>query len=476
MTPEDILLKGTDFRMSPQYQRDGTAYTQYHTSTEFVDPSELFDFSSSTASQAETSERQIFQDALSALNPSDLESFAFELYHRNVVEANAMLAQPGYNAIPISSGSDADAILASCCAHTENLQIDRITVGMEESGRLVSSFQDLSVDISQVPFQSSFSKAVVVQANSELSKVIEWSTNIRLRTAEGFVRPIKEIEDQIEALAKRSIDRGHTVLLRSIHCSKTGIQAPSAEFMRNLRSEYGERVFIYTDICQLRVGKQRLEELFECSDACALSFSKFIQTPPFSGFLYLRKDSILSDTITAMGTTNLGLLLKSWIPSVTPKLSKTCLLERIAVHIRIRLGLERFTDLLSMTDEELGQRLSTIRVVTRSVAEGFGFVQELDELPDCPTQVETGIVPLVFDMASLHETPKDMYTSIHQARVEGKRVLLGQPVQVAESVEHPRNYNMRVSLGWRLMSRKDEELEVMLRDCFHSIATSQGLS
>jgi hypothetical protein len=146
-------------------------------------------------------------------------------------------------------------------------------------------------------------------------------------------RPSADIDAEFAAWVHKGCARGQHVLLVSSDISKSGMLAPSPACAIELLRSLPQRMEVLVDACQFRIGQQTLRAYLEQGCMVALTGSKFLGGPPFSGVLLLpraiaaglRKQPVphaLSDYSTAAdwpqgwdtqglgGAPNLGLLLR----------------------------------------------------------------------------------------------------------------------------------------------------------------------
>ena len=108
---------------------------------------------------------------------------------------------------------------------------------------------------------------------------------IAARTADGMPRPAVAIDLEIEERVARAEDEGRGVLLTVVDVSKTGLIAPTAAFAVALRERFQETVEVLVDACQYRLAPASLRGYLEQGFMVALTGSKFLTGPTFSGAL-----------------------------------------------------------------------------------------------------------------------------------------------------------------------------------------------
>ena len=110
---------------------------------------------------------------------------------------------------------------------------------------------------------------------------------IRLRDAAGAVRPLADVEAEIEQEVARGMAAGRRVVLHALDLSKTGLLAPRPALLRSLRTRFGPAFDIVVDACQLRLSRASVRCYLELDATVLITGSKFLTGPPFSGALLL---------------------------------------------------------------------------------------------------------------------------------------------------------------------------------------------
>ncbi|TCM16527.1 hypothetical protein EDF56_107106 [Novosphingobium sp. PhB165] len=108
-----------------------------------------------------------------------------------------------------------------------------------------------------------------------------------LREPDGSARNLAEIDAEITAAIVEAVAAGRRVLLVAIDVSKTGIVAPSPGCVLAVRAAHGDAVEVLVDACQFRLSPERLNRYLNSGCALAITGSKFMGGPIFSGALLL---------------------------------------------------------------------------------------------------------------------------------------------------------------------------------------------
>ncbi len=112
-------------------------------------------------------------------------------------------------------------------------------------------------------------------------------SSIGLRGADGNRRALSDIDAETNTLVEESIARQQRILLIMIDVSKTGLIAPSPQFVADLRRRCPEQVDVLVDACQFRIANATLNAYLNLGCMVALTGSKFLTGPVFSGILQI---------------------------------------------------------------------------------------------------------------------------------------------------------------------------------------------
>lgn len=110
---------------------------------------------------------------------------------------------------------------------------------------------------------------------------------IAIRLDEGTPRPLAEIDAEVEALAGKAVASNRQILLILADQSKTGLIAPSPACVMALQSRFPDNIQVLVDACQFRIAIPTLRAYLEQGFMVALTGSKFLTAPSFSGTLLL---------------------------------------------------------------------------------------------------------------------------------------------------------------------------------------------
>ena len=105
------------------------------------------------------------------------------------------------------------------------------------------------------------------------------------RAADGRPRPAQEVEAELNAAAKVAVDAGRKVLVTVADTSKTGLISPGLDAVLALKDRFGDRIEVMVDACQFRIGSATLRAYLDHGFLVAVTGSKFLGGPTFSGAL-----------------------------------------------------------------------------------------------------------------------------------------------------------------------------------------------
>ncbi|UVK43023.1 hypothetical protein BPNPMPFG_004770 [Mesorhizobium sp. AR07] len=128
---------------------------------------------------------------------------------------------------------------------------------------------------------------------------------IAIRNATGEPRHQHEIDDDVIAAVEAELRRDRDVLVHVLDTSKTGLPAVTRQAARHAAALAPGRVHIVVDACQFRGPISRLRQDLADGFVVALTGSKFIAGPPFSGALLI--PSALAEDFAARSDVPAGL-------------------------------------------------------------------------------------------------------------------------------------------------------------------------
>ncbi|MGA7594511.1 MAG: hypothetical protein WCA64_04870 [Gallionella sp.] len=115
---------------------------------------------------------------------------------------------------------------------------------------------------------------------------------VPLRRADGLPRRAAEIDADFCGLARQAHAAGRQVLLIQADVSKTGMIAPSYACTAALQQALGNRLDVLIDACQFRIAPATLRACLDRGYSVALTGSKFVGGPSFSGALLIPANTV----------------------------------------------------------------------------------------------------------------------------------------------------------------------------------------
>jgi len=113
--------------------------------------------------------------------------------------------------------------------------------------------------------------------------------SVRLRNLDGQPRSRDEVDENVETLASDAIRHGQRVLLIQLDASKTGLLAPSLACIDRLQQQFADKLDVFVDACQFRIAPASLLAYLQRGCMVAITGSKFLAGPSFSGALLVPK-------------------------------------------------------------------------------------------------------------------------------------------------------------------------------------------
>ncbi len=112
-------------------------------------------------------------------------------------------------------------------------------------------------------------------------------TAFEIRDADGSPSPAACVEAEIADRVRVESRRGRQVLLIAVDGSKTGLAVPGLAALEALAADYPRDLTVLVDACQLRTPPARIARYLACGFLVAVSGSKFLTGPAFSGALLI---------------------------------------------------------------------------------------------------------------------------------------------------------------------------------------------
>lgn len=275
-TPADtaaLLAEGGDARIALECGRNEYGCRPY------PDP-DLVEFGSSTASTisgpAFAAARALHERILA--NPDEATcALEFDRIRDEFAALCGVSDLTGLYIVFAASGTDAHLIASRIVKSGHAVMVDRTETGRGVpaalSGRHFSTRSALGGRVvAGMPLAGGTATGIV---------------NVPVRTQDGMVRDGREIDIEVAAHAEAAVKNGESVLLVLTDVSKTGMIAPSLSCTLELKARFPHAVAVLVDACQFRISSATLRAYLEQGFMVALTGSKFLSGPTFSGALLL---------------------------------------------------------------------------------------------------------------------------------------------------------------------------------------------
>ncbi len=229
--------------------------------------SDLAAWGSSTASVISASgyaaAERLYQRLLDRLADTPREE-VYDVERERVRREVAVLAgigdMPGLEVMLNPSGTDAHALASALVRATATEPPVVVTIEPSETGRSVPN---------------------------ALGVPDEFLVGIRVRASDGTPRPTRDIDTEFAGAVERAVRARRRVLLVAVDVSKTGLIAPSPGCVCALAEQWPDTVDVLVDACQFRMSSHTLRSYLEQGFMVAITGSKFVTGPSFSGALLI---------------------------------------------------------------------------------------------------------------------------------------------------------------------------------------------
>ena len=191
-------------------------------------------------------------------------------------------AIPGVQVVLSPSGTDAELIALALTRGSQSAPVTNILVGPTEIGS-GSALAAAALHFDRLT-PNGAERTPGEAVNEEMADGIE-VVSVSLRRDDGSIRPVHELDDEIEEHVHAHVARARRILLHVVAHSKTGLHAPSLDAVNRLRARHGERVQVVIDAAQGRFSRRGLVEVLEQGHIVLVTGSKFFGGPPFCGAL-----------------------------------------------------------------------------------------------------------------------------------------------------------------------------------------------
>ncbi len=284
---EELLVSGGDARIALAPNRFNSSFTNHYGCRPTPDPA-LVALGSSTASVISVGGYTAAELLRSRLLLAVQMEPPAQVYAGEQARQRAELAtlcgvadMPGLNIVFGASGTDLHLIAAQHCASHTQAPMLTIAVDASETGSGVPAALAM-VGTNQ----ASTNKAGTNKAGRSKAGINE-PVYVALRLPDGSLRASADIDAVIAVLTSAAVAAGKRVLLVAVDVSKTGLIAPSAACIAGLKQRYADCLDVLIDACQFRLAPSTLRAYLNLGCMVALTGSKFVTGPAFSGALLL---------------------------------------------------------------------------------------------------------------------------------------------------------------------------------------------
>ncbi|BBP03869.1 hypothetical protein TPL01_04400 [Sulfuriferula plumbiphila] len=222
------------------------------------------------------------------LRAADAEPHAI-IYARELNRLRQELAQlcgagdlPGLEIVFAASGTDLHLIAAQLAGSSASVSTLALMVNAEETGSGVPAALAGRHFSAHTAYGDSVSAGSSITGTGAIEVVA-----VPIRLADGTPRPPAAVDAAVESLATSAVAQGRRVLLILTDVSKTGLLAPSLACIAALQRRWPDTLDILVDACQFRLAPSTLRTYLAHGFMIALTGSKFLTGPTFSGALLI---------------------------------------------------------------------------------------------------------------------------------------------------------------------------------------------
>lgn len=219
---------------------------------------------------------------LESRNTGELEA-EFERLRAELSIRFGMAGLPESSLIFAASGTDLHLIAAQLAASEDpETVLSAVMLASSETGQGVPNALRARHSSECAPFQGSVKLASPLPGAQEF-EILEFPG----RNPDGSLLPAETVDAQVESTVREARARGRRILLILSDVSKTGLRVPSAACAKRLLETNVDTLEVLVDACQGRLGPASLRRYLELGFAVAITGSKFMTGPAFSGALLL---------------------------------------------------------------------------------------------------------------------------------------------------------------------------------------------
>jgi hypothetical protein len=159
--------------------------------------------------------------------------------------------------------------------------VTSIVVATDESGN------GMPAAASGRHFATAASSGCAVAAGAPIAGLACAAVHIPVRDAQGYARPLADIDGDVTAAADDAIRAGNGVVVHVMDHSKLGGAGPSLACLREICALAPGAVQVVVDACQARLSRARLAWYLDQGFLVLITGSKFFGGPPLCGALLI---------------------------------------------------------------------------------------------------------------------------------------------------------------------------------------------
>jgi hypothetical protein len=215
---------------------------------------------------------------------SDITAYAVEAaYLRQRLAAYCGLPPLAADGILLApSGTDLHLIVADLARGERRARLTTVFPDARETGRGVSAAVGSRRFSVTTPHGGACASADLLP-----DAIAGGAVSVALRSSDGSPRNAKCVDDDFERAVLTAAKGGGPVLLILVDTSKTGLVAPSLACAESLKARLGENLMVMVDACQFRLSGRRVGDYLAQDFYVAVTGSKFLTGPAFSGALFI---------------------------------------------------------------------------------------------------------------------------------------------------------------------------------------------
>ena len=204
---------------------------------------------------------------------------------------------------------------ATCSNEFERIRSEFSSLcGISDISGLTLHFCSSGTDAHQVASRLVKPAHILIVSASETGKGVPAALSggkihqLQIREPDGTPRNSREIDEEVTKRVESLIKKNGRVLFVPVDISKTGMIAPTLSCARHLKTRFPDAIEVLVDASQFRMGKLTLRAYLEAGFLVAVTGSKFLTGPIFSGMLLIPES--FGQVHPADQDNNIGLLLR----------------------------------------------------------------------------------------------------------------------------------------------------------------------